>query len=320
MSDTYAKPAFGLPVPAPAVRSAVSAVRPSGAYIVAPLYDWFYFILSPLLALGLGILIYYTHLSSTRIEIFGHDGSPAALFIGAFTMSHLFIVFFRSNGNKKVFDLFPLRFTVVPIALFSMMCLSRTLTISMGVLAVWWDVFHSSLQTFGLGRIYDMRAGNVRRPDPRRREPRPPHEGLPRLRRSGDFLRRAARRVRRLRRIQAGLPPNRDPRRRNPVPSLLPLVVLAVLAAGVQGLAAKGRAAAGDRLLLDLHLGIQLVRRGLLHHELLPCAPVLGARLVEREEIDGLALPARKGRRRQGARVRAVPRDRSLLRRVGGGD
>ena len=52
MSDTYAKPAFGLPVPAPAVRSAVSVVRPSGAYIVAPLYDWFYFILSPLLALS----------------------------------------------------------------------------------------------------------------------------------------------------------------------------------------------------------------------------------------------------------------------------
>jgi hypothetical protein len=28
------------------------------------------------------------------------------------------------------------------------------------VLTVWWDVYHSSLQTFGLGRIYDQRAGN----------------------------------------------------------------------------------------------------------------------------------------------------------------
>jgi hypothetical protein len=28
------------------------------------------------------------------------------------------------------------------------------------VLVVWWDVVHSSLQTFGLGRIYDARRGN----------------------------------------------------------------------------------------------------------------------------------------------------------------
>jgi hypothetical protein len=28
------------------------------------------------------------------------------------------------------------------------------------VLAIWWDVYHSALQTFGLGRIYDSRHGN----------------------------------------------------------------------------------------------------------------------------------------------------------------
>ena len=29
-----------------------------------------------------------------------------------------------------------------------------------GVLAVWWDVYHSSLQTFGFGRIYDAKVKN----------------------------------------------------------------------------------------------------------------------------------------------------------------
>jgi hypothetical protein len=29
-----------------------------------------------------------------------------------------------------------------------------------GVLGVWWDVYHSSLQTFGFGRIYDAKRGN----------------------------------------------------------------------------------------------------------------------------------------------------------------
>ena len=32
--------------------------------------------------------------------------------------------------------------------------------VAASVLTVWWDVYHSSLQTFGLGRIYDRRAGN----------------------------------------------------------------------------------------------------------------------------------------------------------------
>jgi Mn2+/Fe2+ NRAMP family transporter len=34
------------------------------------------------------------------------------------TASHLFIVFFRSHGNQEIFRQFPMRFTVVPIALF----------------------------------------------------------------------------------------------------------------------------------------------------------------------------------------------------------
>jgi len=38
--------------------------------------------------------------------------------------------------------------------------LSSPILVCTSVLATWWDVYHSSLQTFGLGRIYDMRAGN----------------------------------------------------------------------------------------------------------------------------------------------------------------
>src|SRR6185436_12100871 len=44
--------------------------------------------------------------------------------------------------------------------LFLAMCVSKWVAISAAVLATWWDVYHSSLQTFGLGRIYDARVGN----------------------------------------------------------------------------------------------------------------------------------------------------------------
>lgn len=137
----------------------VRAVAP-GRYIVGPFYDSLFFTLSPLLALGIGIWIDVYDLSSKKISLFGHEDSIPELFIGTFIMAHLFAVFFRSNGNPKIFALYPYRFTVVPIVLFATMCLSPFIAIAVGVLATWWDVYHSSLQTFGLGRIYDVRAGN----------------------------------------------------------------------------------------------------------------------------------------------------------------
>jgi hypothetical protein len=135
--------------------------RPAGSrFIVSPTYDCLFFIFSPLLALGLGIIIVLTHLSSVPVVILGHHGTPTGIFINSFIMAHLFIVFFRSNGNEQIFRLHPWRFTVVPIGLFFLMCASLWLAIAMSVLTIWWDVYHSSLQTFGLGRIYDARRGN----------------------------------------------------------------------------------------------------------------------------------------------------------------
>ncbi len=59
-----------------------------------------------------------------------------------------------------IFHSYPLRFTVVPIALFLAMWSSVWIAVSVSVLVTWWDVYHLGLRTFGLGRIYDSRAGN----------------------------------------------------------------------------------------------------------------------------------------------------------------
>ncbi len=79
---------------------------------------------------------------------------------GVVTMSHLVIVFFRSHGVAAIFKLYPRRFIWAPIILFTAMALSSWMLVFVFVLAAWWDVYHSSLQTFGLGRIYDSRMGN----------------------------------------------------------------------------------------------------------------------------------------------------------------
>ena len=90
----------------------------------------------------------------------GYSNTVANCFIGTFIMAHLFIVFFRSHLNKQIFQTHPLRFTAVPLALFLAMNVSAWVAVTVTVLATWWDVYHSSLQTFGIGRIYDLRRGN----------------------------------------------------------------------------------------------------------------------------------------------------------------
>ena len=139
---------------------ASAAVKKSNGYIVSAVYDNIFFITAPLSAFALGLLVAFSSLPSMRVTIFSHTESPETLFLGSFIMAHLFIVFFRSNGNKKIYELYPLRFTVVPLVLFLAMCVSKWVAVSAAVLATWWDVYHSSLQTFGLGRIYDARVGN----------------------------------------------------------------------------------------------------------------------------------------------------------------
>ncbi len=131
-----------------------------GKFLATPLYDCIFFIFSPLIALWIGIMISGTPFADSDVVVLGKEASLASIFIGTFIMAHLGIVFVRSHLNREIFKLYPIRFTVVPVALFIAMSLSQWMAAFVAVLATWWDVYHSSLQTFGLGRIYDMKAGN----------------------------------------------------------------------------------------------------------------------------------------------------------------
>ena len=70
------------------------------------------------------------------------------------------MVFFRSHGNAAIRRLHPYRFLLVPVLLYSAMVSSAWVLITVSVLATFWDVYHSALQTFGFARIYDSKAGN----------------------------------------------------------------------------------------------------------------------------------------------------------------
>lgn len=136
------------------------ARRVRGAYIAGPIYDAVMFIAAPALALALGIAISGTPLADDEIELWGRAGTATSLFIGSFVMAHLVLVVVRSHLNPQIFARHPRRFVAVPLLLWFVLCASDWALACAIVLTVWWDVVHSSLQTFGLGRIYDARLGN----------------------------------------------------------------------------------------------------------------------------------------------------------------
>ena len=129
-------------------------------WVIGPVEDWRDLALAPLWALALGLLLGATPLGRMKLTLLGQTGSPADGFLACFIFAHLFLVFFRSHGNPEIRRLHPVRFWVVPPVLLALFALSPLARAAGLALAIWWDAYHSSLQTFGIGRIFDAKAGN----------------------------------------------------------------------------------------------------------------------------------------------------------------
>jgi hypothetical protein len=88
--------------------------------------------------------------------------TPNWLIISALllTKSHILLVFLRSHFNKDIYKRFPLRFTIIPLILLLAMWVSPLFFGILGFIALYWDEWHSLMQTFGFGRIYDAKLGN----------------------------------------------------------------------------------------------------------------------------------------------------------------
>lgn len=130
------------------------------AYIVRPWYDWVFFLLPPVAALWLGMLLSGTRWADELFVWSGQHMTVTTLTMGVFIHAHLVIVLFRSHGNRAVLRQHPYRFTLVPGVLLVGMLLSPMVAVTASVLATFWDVYHSGAQTFGFARIYDAKCGN----------------------------------------------------------------------------------------------------------------------------------------------------------------
>lgn len=132
-------------------------------YIVNRWYDWVFLLLSPTYALILGIVISGRDIADKTFEWAGQEFTATGLAIGVFIHAHLSAVFFRSHVNPNILRLHPIRFLIVPVLVWLAMVTSDWILVTGSVLATFWDVYHSGLQTFGFSRIYDSKNGN----DPR---------------------------------------------------------------------------------------------------------------------------------------------------------
>ena len=134
--------------------------KKKSGFIVSRWYDLAFFLLPPVLSLWLGVYIAGTDFSD---KVWTWEDQPvtwSTLLIGVLIHAHLVIVFVRSHGNGAIFKQYRMRFVVVPILLYLAMITSNIVIYCCSVVATFWDVYHSGMQTFGFGRIYEGKAGN----------------------------------------------------------------------------------------------------------------------------------------------------------------
>lgn len=129
-------------------------------YLSEKKIDTLFIIGSPLLAFLMIALFCEPRLRSG--EFLHNPNTPSWLIIIAIllTKSHILLVFVRSHMNKEIYDRFPLRFTLIPLLMLIAMSASPIFFGIMSFIALYWDEWHSLMQTFGFGRIYDAKIGN----------------------------------------------------------------------------------------------------------------------------------------------------------------
>ncbi|MBS0240870.1 MAG: hypothetical protein JSS20_01750 [Proteobacteria bacterium] len=127
--------------------------------IGGPMFDALLFWGSPLLAF---IAV------SAAIMVAQHFPGPVGLSFtnlvllasAVLTYAHLIAVAPRAYLNRQVFETHRLKLTIVPPLLLLALVSSSTVLVLATVIAVFWDIYHSAAQNFGIGRIYDAKAGN----------------------------------------------------------------------------------------------------------------------------------------------------------------
>jgi len=141
---------------APGWRAALA--RPDRA-MIGPRADALFIWGAPLWALALILLFWALPGAQTEVG-YGATTTGLAFIVASMSAAHLAPVFVRSHLNPAIFGAHRLKFTFVPPLLFLALATSHWAFVVAGVISIFWDVYHTAQQNFGLARIYDAKAGD----------------------------------------------------------------------------------------------------------------------------------------------------------------
>ncbi len=125
-------------------------------YLSGVTYDSILLIFAPLISLAISFAL---------APLMDHSKSLFGLALPLIIMSFGIESFqdtstiFRAYLNPAVFKRYWGRLTLVPLAGLLLVFVSNDILLFFIVLDVFWDLYHSSMQTFGIGRVYHVMAG-----------------------------------------------------------------------------------------------------------------------------------------------------------------
>jgi len=136
----------------------IAALARKDRAIVGPVADLLCIYGAPVIAFAFVCAFMFLPGAQTSV---GFDATTTTLsfFIAAISYAHLAPVFVRSHLNPTIFSAHRWKLTLVPPLLFVGLLTSQWAFVVAGVVVVFWDVYHSAQQNFGLARIYDAKAG-----------------------------------------------------------------------------------------------------------------------------------------------------------------
>ncbi len=130
------------------------------AYLSTGAYNILFIIGAPVIAFTAVALVSYPRAATGEFLFDPQTPQWFIIMAALMTHTHVMLVFVRSHLNTGVFKKFPYRFTLIPLLMLVAMATSSFLVGSLAFLALYWDEWHSLMQTFGFGRIFDARLGN----------------------------------------------------------------------------------------------------------------------------------------------------------------
>lgn len=119
------------------------------SYIVSKGQDYLFVLFLPILL----FLLFFSTLQSHEINM---ALAPFLSLIIYLDLSHLLLVFWRSHGNSSIYTKFKKRMLFSPLLIILLIALPGSVLFYVACFVALWDLWHVSMQNFGLARIYEM--------------------------------------------------------------------------------------------------------------------------------------------------------------------